>query len=128
MLKKIITFGIILFSGCSLSLSKKEDLSYLQKMVEEKPMDPQGHYKLAELYCRLDSTSRAIEEYKILIKLEAEEADDYWLRVKIASFLGLDPFPIKSLEISGRSASFSSDSRYLIYEASLKKVLFYFYL
>ena len=122
MIKKGITFGIVLFSWNFLFLSKKEDLPYLQKIVEERPMDPEVHYKLAELYCRLDSTSKAIEEYKTLIKLEAEQADDYWLRVKIASFLGLEPFPIKPLNISGRSASFSSNSRYLIYEAHAKKL------
>ncbi len=122
MIKRAITVGLTtLFVGGCLFTSRKENLQYLKEMVEKKPMDPKLHYKLADLYCRLDSASQAIEEYKTLIKLEAKEADDYWLRVRIASFLGLEPFPIISLNTSGRSPSFSLDSRYIIYEAPTPK-------
>lgn len=60
--------------------------------VNASPRDPQAHYQLALAYCRCDSAALAVKEYRILHKLSSWLADDIYLRQKIASFLGREPY------------------------------------
>jgi len=88
--------------------------------VNASPRDPQAHYQLALAYCRCDSASRAVREYRILCQLSPGLADDIYLRQKIASYLGMEPYRCTRLTSAPGNDAFpaiSSDGRSIAFSS-----------
>lgn len=116
--------SLLLAVGLFASVSGKQpafNLDELAAQAQAKPDDPKLHYELARAYARLDSGALAVTEYKTLLRLNAAGADDPYLRTKIASFIGLEPYPVSRVGVdtaADRAPYFRGRSNRLLFESN----------
>lgn len=114
MKRGLVLSCLLLLSGCGGTLRRGVNLAGLEGLVAKHPEDPELRYRLCRAYCEADSADQAIREYKELVELGSPRAEEEYLRLKIAQFLGLEPYPVRRLthdSFINASPAFSPDGQ-----------------
>lgn len=115
--------GTILLS-CARSFVAGPSLDDLQAKSKASPNNAPLHYELFLKYAALDSTEAAKAEFKSLVYLGSSFANDEYARLKMAEFLGLEPFPARPLTkgfVMCRSPNFFPDGQRLVFTGLTKR-------
>jgi len=111
----LIIVGVLLIGG---SLDAKKSLAALEERAARNPTSAKALYELTRRYCEEDSAVQAIETWKRLAELDIERASEVFLRAKVATYLGLEPFfPQLVSDSSAVLPRFSEDGTRIVFHA-----------
>lgn len=105
----LISFGVV---------EGKKGLATLQENAARNPSNARAMFALTERYCEEDSTVQAVESWKKLAALDAELADNLFIKAKVATYLGLEPFyPQPVSDSMADSPRLSPDGKWIVFQA-----------
>lgn len=105
----LISFGVV---------EAKKSLAVLQESVARNPQNARALFALTERYCEEDSTVQAVESWRKLAELDREMADDLFIKAKVATYLGLEPFfPQAVSDSMADSPRLSPDGKWIVFQA-----------